>query len=84
MKYAMYRKGGVNGEKIFYRRVLDVCLYSLYIQCNSNCKSGPSKLAVVCFKTQDTELRLTVKYLPVKIRYMNVKFSMAETTLILP
>jgi len=78
------RKGGGNGEKIFYRRVLGVCLYSLFIQCNTNSKSGPSKLAVVCFKTQDTELRLNVKCLPVKIRYTNVKLSVAETTLIFP
>lgn len=54
-------------------------LNSLCIQCNSNCKSGPSKLAVDCFETQDTELRLTAKCVPVKVRYMNVKLSLADT-----
>lgn len=57
-------------------------LYSLFIQRNCNSKSGPSKLAVGCFKTQDTELRLNVKFVPVKIGYMYVKLSMAETPLI--
>ena len=33
-------------------------------------------------KTQDTELRLIVKCMPVKVRYMNVKLSMAETPLV--
>jgi hypothetical protein len=57
-------------------------LYSLFIQRKTNPKSGPSKLAVGRFKTQDTELSLNVKHMSVNVRYMYVKLSMAETPLI--